>query len=926
MKKRLLALCLAAALLVSLAPALNLATGASAEAISHADKILTPGTGDIIAANTGHANTTDGLNSGNPYTPAGTDYYWYARTSTSASLTTWGKFATETNNLALDHSKDITFMFQIQFNEFHDIGEQKKLYTTDTGAKGISGIWYFLLNDSDAENGGFVYPFVYQGNDTENDTKYIQFLMPTGTYGNDVYSDPIELGDLAGRTRLQLVWKANGAVDVYVATSTFVTNVSPYEFRFGNFEYKGTVLGATWTRNTEAAVGTIDNPKSVGANNAANVVGSETDFFESGIAYAGSSSTYIWDVQITHTEPITDAAAYLTGEDIVIDNALNELSWRYAPWNEFVGGVEGEAAVLMKNGEAYVALKSATATSATVTLGDSTKENVTFVNGVAEIKFEDASIDSLYEKLAYSVVVTDGSKTGIVEYTQVVLNSKKVNTALKGDGHYVETRWSADQTEVKEGAIYRNGIDFTSSDASLMNYQRIGAGKFFAFTGTHNAKWNHQNDIYAEFNLFTNDLPVTTNDGKFDAAADAYEGFSFHVLDRENNALFTANIYNADAEGNLKARILKSDNTDSDPIDLGIKVDDENGAAKFGFLWTKEGAVVVLVNGEIKGTVENGTHALSATPTWTWTNPDSADRMLAKLGTASGHMYIYEFAVHEVSLDPNEVVTQQVVIGDDLNFNFATNVGNGTASATVNGQAVEADAEGNISIDLAAAQMNDVVELTITDDSGMTVTKEYTVRDYALTILNDETGAYDEAKPLVEAMLHYGAAAQTYFEHNDDALVTDGLNLTAPTVAPVAGAAANITDGGLSDLGIKYYGASLLFKNKTTLRFYFEVEGDISAAAFYIGGPNGTPVTPKQSGESNFYYIDIVDICPQDLDNQVTIFAADVEFGGVLSASVTYSPANYMVNIYNSANSSAALKQLMVAMYNYNLAANAYVA
>jgi len=923
MKKRLLALCLAAAMLVSLAPVLNLATGASAEAISHADKILTPGTGDIIAANTGHSGTVDGLNSDNPYTPAGTDYYWFARTSTSASLTTWGKFATETNNLALDHSKDITFMFQIQFNEFHDIGEQKKIYTTDTGAKGISGIWYFLLNDSDAENGGFVYPFVYQ----ENDTKYIQFLMPTGTYGNDVYSDPIDLGALGGRTRLQLVWKANGAVDVYVATSTFVTSPA-IEFVFGNFEYKGTVLGATWTRNTEATVGTVDNPKSVGANNSANVVGSEVDFFESGIGYAGSSSTYIWDVQITHTEPITDAAAYLTGEDIVIDNALNELSWRYAPWNEFVGDVEGEAAVLMKNGEAYVALKSATATSAFVTLGDNTKEDIAFVNGVAELKFVDESIDSLYEKLAYSVVVTDGTNTGIVEYTQVVLNSKKVNTALKGDGHYVETRWAADQTEVKEGALYRNGIDFVTSDASLMNYQHINFGKYFAFTSSAGAaKWSHQNDIYAEFSLYTNNLPVAANDGQFDNTG-AADGFWFHLLDREGHAIILANIYNADAEGNLKVRLVKSDKSNSDPIDLGIKVDDENGAAKVGFLWTKEGAVVVLVNGEVKGVVENATVAAANPVDWSWTSPDSADRMLAKLATASGRMFIYEFAVREVSLEPNEVVTQQVVIGDDLNFNFATNVGAGTASATVNGQTVEADAKGNFSIDLAAAQMNDVVELTITDESGITSTKEYTVRDYALTILNDQTGAYDEAKPLVEAMLHYGAAAQTYFEHNDDALVTDGLNLTAPTAAPVAGTAANITDGGLSDLGIKYYGASLLFKNKTTLRFYFEVEGegDIAAAAFYIGGPNGTPVTPKQSGESNFYYIDIVDINPQDLDNQVTIFAADVEFGGMLSASVTYSPANYMANIYNSANSSAALKQLMVAMYNYNLAANAYVA
>ena len=910
MKKRLLALCLAAALLVSLAPVLNLATGASAEALSFADKILTPGTGDEIM------NNTSGLSQDNPYTPAGTDYYLYpvtTVTNTSKTLVTWGKYATSTNNLALDHSKDITVMYQIQFNEFNDIADQKKVFTTADGGLGINGVWYFMLNDSDAENGGFVYPFVYQ----ENNTKYIQFLMPTGTYGNDVYSDPIDLGALSSRTRLQLVWKANGAVDVYVATSTFITSVTPYEFRFGNFEYKGTVLGATWTRNTEAAAGKIDNPNSVGANGGNQIVGSTTDFFETGIGYVGDSSVYLWDMQITHTEPVTDAAAYLTGEDITIDNALTELSWRYAPWNALVGGVEGQAAVLMKNGEAYVALKSATATSATVTLGDNTKENVAFVNGVAEIKFEDASIDSVKETLAYSVTVTDGTKVGAVEYTAVVLDSKKVNTALKGDGHYVETRWSADTTEVKEGALYRNGIDFGTDDATLMNYQKIGYGKFFAFTSDHNAKWNHQNDIYAEFNLFTDDLPVTTNDGKFDAAKDAYEGFSFHVLDRENNALFTANIYNADAEGNLKARILKGDNTDSDPIDLGIKVDDENGAAKFGFLWTKEGAVVVLVNGEIKGTVENGTHALSATPTWTWTNPDAADRMFAKLGTASGLMHIYEFAVHEVSMDPNEVATQQAVLGDDIGFVFNTNVGAGSASATVNGQTVEADANGKINLNLAAAQMNDEIELTVNDDSGMTYTNTYTVRDYALAILNDDTGAYDAEKPMVKAMLSYGTAAQTFFDHNADNLVTDGLNITAPTTAPVAGNAASVAD---TLDGVEYYGASLIYKNKITLRFYFTVSGNIEDYTFMLDGAGGTVLTPVASG--NYYYIDFTGINPQDLDGQKTIFVAGSGEGAL---TVSYGALNYLANRYNAANATAEEKALLCALAAYNLAAEAYV-
>ena len=900
MKKRLLALCLAAALLVSLAPVLNLSTGVSAAKadIVVQDKLIDKANEVVI-------NSTTYNNSDVTHAPNGSGTGLYLRTT--SSTTGWAEY----ENLVIDHTKTVEWFSQIQFNVFNDKGDVNPCYVSEGGAIARNSCWSFILNDSDAENGGFVLPFMY----SSNQKLYLQFLMPGSSYGNDIYSEAIDLGatysatnggKFDGRYELKLVWLPNGDVEVWF-------NVGPYVASAGGFVWAGEELKAT-VKNATWAHGTASEPTIYGNNDKS---AADYDFILHGLHYSTDQSVYVWDTSITSYS--TYAEALLTGETINADNKLDELSWKYAAWEEIAGDVTGEAAVLMKNGEAYVALKSAAATSATVTLGDNTKENVAFVNGVAELKFEDASIDSLKETLAYSVTVTDGTKTGAVDAATITLNSRKVNDGRTGTGITMKNT---------EYAGVTNGTNWTASHHSdFVNNSRLANSAFLAVTGTNNPALaiNHNNDIYIEWHMWVDIMAVSdgliTDTG---SAVNKSEGFYFQAQDSEGSAVIHAIIYRADAAGNLKARVLKADKTCSDPIDLGITVENAEGAARVGFLWATDGSVSVLVNGEVKGVVDDASITAAKS---TYLAPNSTDRVFFQNVAAEwATFFLYGYSFLNVTGEPMDVVTQQVAIGDDLSFNFATNVGAGTASATVNGQAVEADAEGNISINLAAAQMNDVVELTVADDSGMTVTKEYTVRDYALTILNDNTGAYDEVKPLVEAMLHYGAAAQTYFEYNDDALVTDGLNLTAPTAAPVAGTAANITDGGLSDLGIKYYGASLLFKNKTTLRFYFEVEGDIAAAAFYIGGPSGTPVTPKQSGESNFYYIDIVDINPQDLDNQVTIFATDVEYGGMLSASVTYSPANYMVNIYNSANSSAALKQLMVAMYNYNLAANAYVA
>ena len=78
--------------------------------------------------------------------------------------------------------------------------------------------------------------------------------------------------------------------------------------------------------------------------------------------------------------------------------------------------------------------------------------------------------------------------------------------------------------------------------------------------------------------------------------------------------------------------------------------------------------------------------------------------------------------------------------------------------------------------------MADNLTLTITDVSGTVVTDTYSVAAYAKERI--ENSANTDMKSLMNAMLHYGAAAQTYFNYKTDNLANVGL--TAPTFAGIA--------------------------------------------------------------------------------------------------------------------------------------------
>jgi len=261
-------------------------------------------------------------------------------------------------------------------------------------------------------------------------------------------------------------------------------------------------------------------------------------------------------------------------------------------------------------------------------------------------------------------------------------------------------------------------------------------------------------------------------------------------------------------------------------------------------------------------------------------------------------------------------------LGDDLDMNFyvaadETNLENTTVSLTVGGKSIVSklgqpdEFTGNykFSVDLAAAQMTDTVTFQLAIGDTVIETGSYSVREYADTIL---AGSYDEdTKQLVCQMLHYGAAAQTYFGYNTQHLANTGVVQTGEQEIPAQIEQSMSVNDSVQELD--FYGASLVFRSKIAVRFY--LSGDVSGCSFTA---NGLPVSAVE--KDGKYCIEIAEILPQDLDEQIELAATDANGNTLI---VVYSPMDYILRMNRKGIEN--LKALLKALYNYHLAAESYL-
>lgn len=218
----------------------------------------------------------------------------------------------------------------------------------------------------------------------------------------------------------------------------------------------------------------------------------------------------------------------------------------------------------------------------------------------------------------------------------------------------------------------------------------------------------------------------------------------------------------------------------------------------------------------------------------------------------------------------------------------------------------------HFSIQVAAAQMTDDIAVQILY-SGVTLwEKTYTVQQYAQYVLSKKD--MQQYHSLVIEMLHYGSAAQTYFDYHTeriaDAGITDGCTAEVP-----ANPEQEMKVEGLLD-GLYFYGATLMFRHKVAIRYYFVISGDVNEYTFTENG-----VVCKAVKKDGLYYVELSGVNPQDWEKEGVLIVSD-QNGNTMT--VSYSPMHYMVR--KNAGGTDSVKQLLKAMYNYHLAAKQLVA
>lgn len=221
-----------------------------------------------------------------------------------------------------------------------------------------------------------------------------------------------------------------------------------------------------------------------------------------------------------------------------------------------------------------------------------------------------------------------------------------------------------------------------------------------------------------------------------------------------------------------------------------------------------------------------------------------------------------------------------------------------------------------ITVDVSASYMTLPVTVTLTV-GDREVTRDYSVQGYAQYIL-DEANGFDEAtKDMVQAMLHYGAAAQKYFDCNADSLANQGLEDTVNAKIPASGEVSPLSFSGKIP-GVSFYAASLLLRENVSLRYYFKLAEGCKPEN-YTFRVNGQVCTPVASEE--LYYIQFDRIYPQQLGQSYTLSVTQ-NADDSASIQVDYGPLTYITRQYEKTEK-VLLKNLLQQLYDYYLAAQA---
>ncbi|MBP8593681.1 MAG: leucine-rich repeat domain-containing protein [Ruminococcus sp.] len=206
---------------------------------------------------------------------------------------------------------------------------------------------------------------------------------------------------------------------------------------------------------------------------------------------------------------------------------------------------------------------------------------------------------------------------------------------------------------------------------------------------------------------------------------------------------------------------------------------------------------------------------------------------------------------------------------------------------------------------VSAKDMASEITAQLVDGEKSGTEYTYSVKEYADYLLSHtEVEEYENAAPLVKAMLNYGAASQRYF--NEGAVigeVEDMTVVTVPNTFEFDEASTALPEG------VTFEGATLSLKSETTLSLYFK--GLPADTKFTC---DGKTVETAKNGE--YVVARIRGIKASELENDFT-----VSFKG---ESMTYNAMAYCYNVLNGGTHDEDLQNVCKALYLYAQAAINY--
>ncbi len=354
-----------------------------------------------------------------------------------------------------------------------------------------------------------------------------------------------------------------------------------------------------------------------------------------------------------------------------------------------------------------------------------------------------------------------------------------------------------------------------------------------------------------------------------------------------------------------------------------------------------------------------------------WFGGASANGLLIDDGTVpvmnlAEYMDTYgDHAVRKINVMTNQVGTkigdiywvgqdygiqeQSVTLENDLSLNIYADLpvtSSATAAFEINGKTTEVVGEqlesGTYKFTYSGIlpqMMGETISVTVPNAAGKYVTSftaQTSIAKYCNALWNDGTMPYT-LRHLVADLLRYGAEAQKYSGFSDDALVTEGWDLTGygakegygfdissnsiPSVSMLSGSA---------DENYALMSARLRLEQGFALTFKVKAAdlADLSLVAV-IENSKGTreSTIPASaftavSGSQNTYTVLYQNIGAEEMDSVITVYLT--KNGEPVGQTLTYSVASYIKSALSRAEATGE-EDLLTAIYAYGLSAKEYV-